>query len=279
MTTFTSNPRITQALHNGVITSEQASLLQSFFNVLDYPHYEKRALLMCSDLYNAMDALGNMTTEKPPEQLQAEFRIRQYKVHQIKNKLLTDSEEPEVDISLLFTKNRLTHDAQLISTAKLNFAIAQVRNALRYSLQPPALLSCQLCNHPYFSLLFRQKKRRQSSDNLVEQLLNNSTPHSELIILADQLKAALPVLAASFENQSGLNEVWLKACLAILKDPLPYALLSNFQSQPFADQVLVSYQQPAAKQLALCAKTDSTWFGLGNLRCRLRSLFSLFVVK
>jgi len=270
---YTTSPRIAQALHTGVISNEQATLLHNYFNVCEYHQVEARNALMTNALFNAMRAIDNMPSEKPPEQLKGEFYIRKYKREQAQDDFLEC--DPAFDISFANPKKRLQHNAELISTAKLNFAIAQVKNALRYALHQPALLSCQLSNHPCFPLLFRQAQRHQSSDNLIDQLVNSTSPHSQLHELADQLKVALPVLAASFENQSGLSEVWLKACLSLLKHPLPYALLNNLQAQPFSAQVLASYQSPVAKQQARRAKAGNKLTCLGCLLCRVRSCFFL----
>ena len=242
MTTFTSNPRISQALHNGVITSEQASLLQSFFNVLDYHKHEIRESLMSADLYNAMAALGNMTTPKPPEQLKAEFEIRKYK------RLRFLGDYSEFNLAELLPENNLQDNAKLISHTKTMLACALIRSALLRQMHAPSQLSLALCNHPCFSVLFRSEQRQKLLANQAPLNMETLHLHAPLMSLSHQLKAALPALASDFENETGLGQVWQQAVLVLLCSPLPLLLYKNFLAADFAALGLASYQRSVAMQ-------------------------------
>lgn len=240
-TKYNSSPRITQALHTGVITPRQAALLQRYFSACDHTKHKERNALMTDELFSAMRSLDNMPSEKTPEQLKAEFYIRKYKREQ--NWL-------EFDLSLLLPENDIQDNAKLIRNTKTTLACSLICNALQRRMHEPSQLSLALLNHPCFSLLFHGEQRQKLLASQAPLNLQTFDSHDQLLQLSHQLRAALPELAAGFENEPDLGKVWQEAVLVLLCSPLPLPLYKNLASTDFAAQVLTSYQTSDAIQIS-----------------------------
>jgi len=210
------------------------------------------------------------------KQLKAEFELRKA-ARQLAQKN-TVFVHGNINYCTTYSTTVLQQNAQLIQTTKVNFAIAQVRGALRALLHSPMSLSCSLVVHPCFPLLFEQCPSLQAWENQVGQVVDTHKLPTQVQELAHQLKLALPVLASSFENERCLDEVWTQCCLQIMQHPLRADLLLNIQQVLFSSQVSSLYQSSVAKPLARLRAIDKTYFYLRSLPRRVYSWFVLRVV-
>ncbi|KGJ92142.1 hypothetical protein [Colwellia psychrerythraea] len=133
-------------------------------------------------------------------------------------------------------------DLRIAPTAQLYKASKQVSLALFAKMQQPDDKFVRLCMHPCFDLLWQGHPSQFLDENLVMTVLQTFDTHDIWLALARLLKQALPDLAASFENEPGLAQVWILTCGRLLAFPLQGDPLAHFSAAQRVRLCFVDYQ-------------------------------------